>query len=87
MIVSKQRLVDQIFHTQLKVDTWKLSYDKEGNLTEIFGGEKVMGEVDHITYLGVIISANGTHTKDITKKRDKAQTYNEHGKAPENLYF
>ena len=42
MIVSKQRVVDQIFHTELKVYTWKVSYDKEGNLKEIFDGEFIL---------------------------------------------
>ena len=72
MIVSKKKIVDEHLHSNLKVDTWKLVYDKDKNMQESFDGKKSMEEVTKIKYLGVLISQNGSNMPDILNKRNRA---------------
>ena len=72
MFVSKKKEVEEYLHSQLEVDTWKVTFDEEENMTERFDGKKPMEEVKQIKYLGVIISQNGSNMPDIKAKQNKA---------------
>ena len=72
MVVSKKKTVDERLHSDFKVDTWRLVFDQEGNMIEIFDGKKTMKEVTEIKYVGVIISQNVSNMPDIMNKRNRA---------------
>ena len=56
----------------LEVDSWKYSYDREGNLSESYDGKSQMEEVNSIKYLGFIISSDGTNSENISSKQIKS---------------
>ena len=72
MLVSKKKCVDEHLHSELKVDTWKLLFDQDENMKEVYDGKKTMEEVKEIKYLGVIILQSGSNMPDIINKRNRA---------------
>ena len=64
---------DEMYIKQsLEVDSWKITYDKKGNLNESYDGKKEMKEVTEHKYLGFIISSNGSNVADIRSKSKKS---------------
>ena len=72
MIGSTRSRKYNLLHTQLKVDTWKVTYDKKENMIEELTEKTIMEDVNEILYLGVIISCDGKNTKNINYKRNKS---------------
>ena len=72
MVISKQKEVEKYLHSELEVDTWKVTFDKNENMKETFDGKQIMKEVKEIKYLGVVISQDGSNMPDIIQKRNKS---------------
>ena len=59
----------QMFQTKpLEVDSWKYTYDVDGNISEKYDGKLPMQEVNSIKYLGFIISGDGSNSENISSK-------------------
>ena len=58
--------------TNLQVDTWKVSHNQDGSLTETFDGKTDVKHIEDIIYLGVVVSSDGKNTKNIIHKRNRA---------------
>ena len=70
MVVASIKTKFEYLDTKLEVDTWKVSYDTEGNIKEDFNGKAAIEDVQEILYLGVVISNDGKkHQKYPTKTK------------------
>ena len=71
MVVASIKTKFEYLNTKLEVDTWKVSYDTEGNIKEDFNGKTAIEDVQEILYLGVVISNDGEkkHQKYPTKTK------------------
>ena len=70
MVIHKSKRNNSF--SDLKVDVWKQSHDKENKLHETFEGEYTMkGQIEQ-KYLGCTLSNDGTNTKCIKMKINKS---------------
>ena len=71
MIVASIKTKFEFLNTKLEVDTWKVTYDTEGNIKEDFNGKTAIEDVQEILYIGVVISNDGEkkHQKYHTKTK------------------
>ena len=70
MIVASIKTKFEFLNTKLEVNTWKVTYDTEGNIKEDFNGKTAIEDVQEILYIGVVISNDGKkHQKYHTKTK------------------
>ena len=91
MVIGSTKITNNDFiHTQLKVDTWEVTYDNEENIIENLKEKTVMEDVNELLYLGVVISCDGKNTKkhSVQKKQIPwdSQTNHEHGEGMWKIY-
>ena len=74
MHIGKQH--NKITCSELSVDSWKEKVTKDKNgfkiIVDHYTGKEVMESVNEKAYLGDIISKDGTNTKNIKSRTDKA---------------
>ena len=72
ILVGSTRTKFEFLNTKLEVDTWKVSYKKDGTIEEAVDGKTINEDIQDILYLGVVISYDGKHTKNILQKLSNA---------------
>ena len=70
MIVHKAKTINQV--SELRVDIWKQTHDNDNNLNETFDGEHTIKGSIQTKDLGCILSNDGTNTKSMKMKVNKA---------------
>ena len=71
MVVSK-RVVHSFQQPNLEVDTWDLNIDQNNDTSETFSGKTKMTNEKNLTYLGFVLSHNGSNMPNINHKYNKA---------------
>ena len=61
-----------IFCNSLKVDNWKIEYDKDENLVETEDKNFPMKAEKEIKYLGFVVSEDAKNVKNILGRRNKS---------------
>ena len=70
MLIHKDKNINQV--SELKVDIWRQEHNDKNNFIETFDGEHTVKETAQTKYLGCILSKDGTNTKNIKMKLNKA---------------
>ena len=63
---------DTHYNQTLTVDSWKQSYDENGEMVETYSGEEEIEETETHKYLGFVLSNNARNAPNIEDKKGKA---------------
>ena len=64
---NTETVIDQ----ELKVDSWKVSHDRNGNFLESYEGKQIIKEAKEHKYLGFVISNTASNVPNILEKKGK----------------
>ena len=70
MVMKKSKHINEV--SELKVDIWKRTHDKKNTFHETFDQEHKLKDTNKTKYLGCILSNDGSNSKNIKIKVNKA---------------